>query len=102
MTTKTICGPKCRCQKCYEMHGCGPMVTNKMNPITTAERLFLLSLELSEEWKTRAEKAEFEVKRLTDRMKDAEDLIQRGQAGWEKEREFHRKTSENAGREISN
>ena len=35
MTTKTMCGPKCGCQKCYEMHGNGPMVTNKMNPITT-------------------------------------------------------------------
>ena len=43
-----------------------------------------------------------EVERLKGRMKEAEDLIQRGQAGWEKEREFHRKTSENAGREISN
>ena len=40
------------------------MVTNKMNPITTAERLFPLSLELTEEWKTRADKAEAEVERL--------------------------------------
>ena len=47
-------------------------------------------------------KAQAEVERLKGRMKEAEDLIQRGQAGWEKEREFHRKTSENAGREISN
>lgn len=30
-----MCGPKCRCQKCYEMHGNGPMVTNKMNPTDT-------------------------------------------------------------------
>ena len=34
MTTKTMCGPKCRCQKCYEMHGSGPMVTNKMTTDT--------------------------------------------------------------------
>ena len=30
-----MCGHKCRCQKCYEMHGSGPMVTNKMTTTDT-------------------------------------------------------------------
>lgn len=30
-----MCGPKCRCQKCYELHGSGPMVTNKMTNTDT-------------------------------------------------------------------
>ena len=33
-----MCGPKCRCQKCYEMHGSGPMVTNKMTTPTDTPR----------------------------------------------------------------
>jgi len=35
-------------------------------------------------------------------MQKAEDLIQQGHDGWEKERQFHQRTSENAGREIAN
>jgi hypothetical protein len=37
---------------------------------TTAERLFPLSLELAEEWKTRAEKAEAEIKKLHNVIRD--------------------------------
>ena len=48
MTTKTMCGPKCRCQKCYEMHAT---------------------------WMARAEKAEAEVERLRSTMRSFIDFM---------------------------
>jgi DNA repair exonuclease SbcCD ATPase subunit len=69
-------------------------------PLNTAVRLFPLSLELAEEWKERAEKAEAEVERLTGRMKEAEDLIKGLHDGWKKARKAHLETCKNAQTEI--
>ena len=44
-------------------------------PRNTAERLFPLSLDLAEEWKVRAEKAEAEVERLREKLKHAVYLL---------------------------